>query len=174
MTSKPDIRLRPFVAADDESVSSWFADAGELRFFAGRRLRWPPDTAQWDDIRADPSVSAWTGTLGDGDTPVGHAELVAESADSVLLDRIAIDPAYRGQGFGRAMLPQLYERARESGAKVLMVAVHPDNANAILAYRTFGFEQSDDRDPVGRVLLRLDLGKRRVAGSEEPPAGDKL
>lgn len=160
--STPELRLRPFVESDDAVVSGWFADAGELRFFAGRRLRWPLDSEQWNGIRGDESLTAWTSTLGDDDTPVGHAELVtesenAESENSMLLDRIAIDPAYRGLGFGRAMLPLIVEKARAGGAKVLGVAVHPDNANAILAYRTFGFETSEQQDSAGRTILRLRL-----------------
>jgi hypothetical protein len=55
-----DLRLRPFVPDDDAEVTGWFADAGELRFFAGKRLKWPLDSVQWDGIRSDPTLTACT------------------------------------------------------------------------------------------------------------------
>jgi GNAT superfamily N-acetyltransferase len=165
-TSRP-VTLRPFVEADDDEVTSWFADAGELRFFAGRRLSWPLDSGQWRSIRLDPSVTAWTAVIGDDPTPVGHAEFVSVSAEVVRLARYAVSPALRGQGLGRSILNRLMEMAREDGFGTMTLAVHPQNTTAILAYRTFGFEtQADGAADAGlpdvtnsaeRVIMSLKL-----------------
>lgn len=140
------LTLRRFVEADDAEVTSWFADAGELRFFAGRRLRWPLDSGQWRSIRLDPSVSAWTAVLGDDPTPVGHAELVSVSPSIVRLARYAVSPALRGRGLGRSILNRIVAMAREDGFGTMTLEVHPQNTTAILAYRTFGFELDEDED----------------------------
>ncbi len=154
----PDLILRPFVESDDAEVTSWFADAGELRFFAGPRLRWPLDEGQWRSIRLDPSVTAWTGVIGDDPTPIAHAEMVTESPMRVRLARLAVSPALRGRGIGRAMMPVLLTKCLEAGFKLVSLAIHPDNSTAILAYRTFGFESSGEVDSSGRLRLELNLG----------------
>jgi ribosomal protein S18 acetylase RimI-like enzyme len=152
-----DMRLRPFVEADDNELGSWFADAGELRFFAGPRLRWPLDSGQWRSIRLDPSVTAWSAVLGTDETPVGHGELIAEAADVMRLARFAIAPPLRGQGLARALLVLLASKASEAGSQLLTVVVHPDNTTAITSYRTFGFVASDAPAPTGQLRMELRL-----------------
>jgi GNAT superfamily N-acetyltransferase len=154
-TDAARLRMRPFVEADDAEVTSWFADAGELRFFAGARLRWPLDTGQWRSIRLDPSVTAWTGVFGDDPTPIAHAEMIADSADHALLARLAVTPKLRGQGVGRAMMPILLSKARDAGFTSVTLAIHPDNSTAIRAYRSFGFEPQPGLDSSGRLQLTL-------------------
>jgi GNAT superfamily N-acetyltransferase len=145
------LSLRPFVEADEAEVTSWFADAGELRFFAGPRFTWPLDAGQWRSIRLDPSVTAWTGIIGDDPIPAGHGELVAESPEIVRLARLAVAPRERGHGVGRAVVQQLILRARASGHTLLTLNVHQDNTAAIRAYRGIGFE------PTGSVLAHSNV-----------------
>jgi ribosomal protein S18 acetylase RimI-like enzyme len=101
--------------------------------------------------------------LGDNDLAVGHGELVLESEDTIRLARFAIVPALRGRGLGRDLLALLTDKARERGAHALTVAVHPDNANAILSYRTFGFEVSESPTSAGRISMELSLNEERPA-----------
>jgi ribosomal protein S18 acetylase RimI-like enzyme len=146
-----ELSLRPFVEADEAEVTSWFADAGELRFFAGPRLIWPLDDGQWRSIRLDPSVTAWTGIFGEDQTPVGHGELVTESPTVARAARLAIAPRHRGHGVGRAMMVKLIEEARRDGRTLLALNVHQDNTAAIRAYRGFGFE------PAGSALVHSNV-----------------
>ncbi|HEX4444501.1 MAG TPA: GNAT family N-acetyltransferase [Galbitalea sp.] len=159
LTSAAALRLRPFVEADDDVVGSWFADAGELRFFAGPRLRWPLDSGQWRSIRLDPSVTAWTAVLGDDDTAIGHGELITESPTAVRLARFAIAPALRGQGLGRALLALLADGSIGAGASTMTVDVHPDNTNAVLSYRTLGFQASPQSTESGQLRMVLPLAQ---------------
>lgn len=150
-----ELILRPFVEADEDEVTSWFADAGELRFFAGARLTWPLDAAQWRSIRSDPSVTSWTGVRGDSPIAIGHGELVAESAETVRLARLAVSPRERGHGLGRAMLANLIEKSRESGYSLLCLTVHQDNSTAIRAYRGLGFAATGTA--LARATVRMEL-----------------
>jgi ribosomal protein S18 acetylase RimI-like enzyme len=152
-----ELGLRPFVEADEAEVTSWFADAGELRFFAGPRLTWPLDDGQWRSIRLDPSVTAWTGTLGADQTPVGHGELVTESPTSARVARLAIAPLHRGHGVGRAMMVRLIAEARRGGCTLLALNVHQDNTAAIRAYRGFGFESAGSALAHSNVRMELPL-----------------
>ena len=129
-----ELSIRAFVQADEAEVTSWFADAGELRFFAGPRLTWPLDDGQWRSIRLDPSVTAWTGILGLDQTPIGHGELVEESPTTVRLARLAVSPRERGHGVGRAMMIELIGEARKTGHSLMALNVHQDNTAAIRAH----------------------------------------
>lgn len=133
------LSLRPFEATDDAELSSWFHDAGELRFFAGRRLTWPLDGGQWDDIRNDPQLTPWTAIVDGWSIPVGHGELVHESDDLVRFARIGISPMLRGQGLGILLGRALLAKAREAGFLRAALSVHSENATAIRAYRSLGF-----------------------------------
>jgi ribosomal protein S18 acetylase RimI-like enzyme len=138
-TNPRNLSLRPFAQSDEDEVTSWFADAGELRFFAGKRLTWPPDASQWRSIRLDPSISAWTGVRGESPVPVGHGELIEESPDVVRLARLAVAPHERGHGVGREMLASLIEKSRATGHSLITLTVHVDNSTAIRGYRGLGF-----------------------------------
>jgi ribosomal protein S18 acetylase RimI-like enzyme len=152
-----ELSIRPFVEADEAEVTSWFADAGELRFFAGPRLTWPLDDGQWRSIRLDPSVTAWTGIFGPDNAPIGHGELVEESTTTARLARLAIAPRERGRGVGRAMMIKLIDEARSGGHTLLTLNVHQDNSAAIRAYRGFGFEPTGSALAHSNVRMELPL-----------------
>jgi ribosomal protein S18 acetylase RimI-like enzyme len=156
-TNGTGLRLREFVEADEDKVGSWFADAGELRFFAGTRLTWPLDHEQWSGLRLDPGVSAWTAVARDESVPLGHGELVAESTSVVRFARIAIAPNERGRGLGREMLSQLVEKSRQGGYALATLFVHPDNSTAIRGYRSLGFESAAEQVANGRLRMQLVL-----------------
>jgi RimJ/RimL family protein N-acetyltransferase len=151
------LRLRPFTTDDDAEVTNWFSDAGQLRMFAGKRLSWPLEVAQWDGIRNDPTITAWTAVLGDDPTPVGHGELVTESPQLVRIARIGIAPAARGNGLGRLMLSQLIEKARLEHYERAILFVHPDNSVAIRAYRGLGFEAVGGQSNNGHMKMEASL-----------------
>lgn len=70
---------------------------------------------------------------------VGHA-LVHETTPGVLGIGMAIVPAARGQGGGRALLAAIQEHARAVGAHKISLEVWTDNARAIALYAAAGFE----------------------------------
>ncbi|MDQ1556470.1 MAG: hypothetical protein QOI02_1472 [Actinomycetota bacterium] len=151
------LRLRPFGTADYAEVTSWFADAGELRFFAGRRLHWPLDDAQWDLLRQDPALTAWSAVIGDDDAPVGHGELVEESSTVVRFARIAVHPYIRGRGFGHMLVQRMIDKAVGGGYQTVTLFVHPDNTLAIRGYRGLGFVPVSAPVADHRMRMTLDL-----------------
>jgi len=152
------LELRPFVEDDEPEVTSWFTDAGQLRYFAGPRFIWPLDAGQWRSIRIDPSVTAWTAVLPGSDLPIGHGELVAETAERVRLARLAVRPQQRGQGLGRAIILKLVAKAREAGHSLITLTVHQDDSTAIRGYRGIGFELSGSALSHSNVRMEMALG----------------
>jgi ribosomal protein S18 acetylase RimI-like enzyme len=158
MNQEQQLWLRPFVPRDYDEVTSWFTDAGQLRFFAGPRLRWPLDAPQWDALRADPALATWTAVFEDVLTPVGHGELFEESHSVVRLARIAVAPDIRGRGIGRTLVTALVQKARDNEYEIAGLHVHKDNATAIRGYRSVGFVSVGPAvDRVDTIRMELNL-----------------
>ena len=73
----------------------------------------------------------------------GYAGWLTLSGEAELL-RIAVDPAFRRQGLGDALLAAVLDGAREAGAGTVFLEVRESNAPAVALYRKHGFR------PVGR------------------------
>ena len=66
---------------------------------------------------------------------------------------IAVDPSYRGQGVGQALLTALQDYARALGCCKLTLEVLSGNAVAQQSYQRFGFEQYALSEATGRALF---------------------
>ena len=66
---------------------------------------------------------------------------------------IAVDPAYRGQGVGQALLAAMEGHARASGCCKVTLEVLSGNAQAQRSYERFGFEQYSLRPETGQALF---------------------
>lgn len=97
----------------------------------------------WARLRA-----AWL-----GEEVVGYA-LFWHVADEVHLLNVAVAPAHRRRGLGRALLEELVRYAREHAAAKIFLEVRVSNTPAIQLYEAFGFE-------------RLDVRKRYYADGED-------
>ena len=76
---------------------------------------------------------------GEGDwRAIGYCGtmVVADPAD---VQTIGVLPEYEGHGFGRAMLEQMHERARELGAERILLEVSADNPRAQRLYERNGY-----------------------------------
>lgn len=76
---------------------------------------------------------------GEGDwRAIGYCGtmVVADTAD---VQTIGVLPEYEGHGFGRAMLEQMHERARELGAERILLEVRADNPRAQRLYERNGY-----------------------------------
>jgi len=87
--------------------------------------------------RGDPAA-LWVLEDEDGNV-VGHAAS-QEGVIGVLGLGMAILPAARGRGGGRALLRAVQEHARSCGAHKISLEVWTDNARAIALYAAAGFE----------------------------------
>lgn len=85
---------------------------------------------------------AGTVTVELGQTLDGHP-LTPEQASMRML---AVVPARRGQGIGRALVAACLERAAAAGKTYLTLHTAPEMQAAQQLYRSFGFERSPEAD----------------------------
>jgi ribosomal protein S18 acetylase RimI-like enzyme len=72
------------------------------------------------------------------DTPIGAMKLYHTGAKTGIY-AFSVLPRYQGQGYGRWMLSQALADLRAQGHTRTMLEVDPDNAPAIVLYRSCGF-----------------------------------
>src|SRR5690606_27550907 len=77
---------------------------------------------------------------GRGGRLVGYA-ITGRSFDRAYLQRLAVDPAAQGQGFGRALVLDALWWARRRGARLVLVNTQEANHRAIALYESLGFER---------------------------------
>ncbi len=114
-------------------------------------------------VDADPTAARWvTGVVwapGIG-TAVGRAGFHGPPDGTGAVEvGYAIDPAYRRQGYARAALAALLDRAaREPAVGTVLASVRPDNVASRTLIESFGFvpvgQQWDDEDGLEIVYER--------------------
>lgn len=77
------------------------------------------------------------------DPPIAERPLVEEFPAHMHIDLL---PAVQGQGLGRALIEQLFDRLREHGSPGIHLGVGVDNERAIGFYRRLGFSDAHVRD----------------------------
>ena len=97
---------------------------------------------------------------------LGYAglDLAGDVADVMT---VAVDPRARGRGLGATLLDGLHARARDAGARSVMLEVRADNTSALGLYRPRGYEVVRTRggyyrDPAGgpaqdALIMRKEL-----------------
>lgn len=61
------------------------------------------------------------------------------------ITNVAVDPAYQGQGVGKALMVELMRRVKELGADSMTLEVRPSNKAAIALYTGLGFRSVGQR-----------------------------
>jgi ribosomal protein S18 acetylase RimI-like enzyme len=116
---------------------------------------WPPESAE------DRAVVLFARLVPDGRETTGHEfrSIVTDAGETVgavwfaaddeadnptaFIWDIAIDPAHRGLGYGRAAMVALEELAKSLGYDSIRLHVFGDNAVARGLYRAVGYTESD-------------------------------
>ena len=114
--------------------------------WAGPLFRWPLDEAQLEAYLAPthldpPPRIIWRAEDLSG-VPVGHLELNIIDRDhrSAVLARVLVEPARRGQGFGRAMIaPALDVAFGDLRLHRVELRVFDFNVSALRCYDSLGF-----------------------------------
>jgi len=75
---------------------------------------------------------------GPGDDVLGYAVCWTIAGESHLLN-IAVHPARRGEGIGRALLSECIRRSAQAGATLFFLEVRAGNEAAQRLYRSMGF-----------------------------------
>jgi [ribosomal protein S18]-alanine N-acetyltransferase len=115
------------------------------------------------ELLASPGVGGFLLDGADGCIGLAVYRIALDEAE---LLTIAVRPAYRRTGAGRALLHATIERAREAGAHWLFLEVGADNPVARALYATAGFRPVGGRrayykrgqgPAADAVVMRLDL-----------------
>ncbi|HTY27264.1 MAG TPA: GNAT family N-acetyltransferase [Mycobacterium sp.] len=120
-------------------------------------------TASWQQRLRDHAQFALFVTGGAGPATFGTARpagLIAahrESADTVYLYSLWLDPRVRGRGLARGLVGAALDWARRSGVRTVTLRMAPNNRAARAVYEGFGFTEvpGGGADEVG---MRLSFG----------------
>jgi len=119
-----------------------------------------------DQVVTDPSSQAWiTGVIWDedGQRSVGRAGYHGPPGDVGMVEvGYAVDPEFRRQGYARAALEALLDRAaREPDVRVVRATISPGNLASRSLVEKYGFvengEQWDDEDGL-EIIYEVDAG----------------
>jgi ribosomal-protein-alanine N-acetyltransferase len=102
----------------------------------------------------------------EGEAPLGFI-LARTAADEAEILTLAINPAHRRKGGGRALVEAAAEVASAAGAETMFLEVAEDNAPALSLYETCGFRTSGRRagyyargaTRIDALALRRDLNR---------------
>lgn len=79
-------------------------------------------------------------------SPTGCVALEQADSDTCYLERLAVLPESRRQGFGRLLVDQVFIKARELGAKVISIGIIAEQAELKDWYARLGFVEGETRE----------------------------
>jgi ribosomal-protein-alanine N-acetyltransferase len=113
-----------------------------------------------DSLQA--GYSTWT--LRDGYDDVVAYSVVMIAIDEAHLLNLSVARAYQRRGYGWRMLDWMASRARDHGARTMLLEVRPSNVDARRLYARYGFEKiGARRDYYPAVGGREDADVLRIA-----------
>lgn len=117
--------FRAMTPADAEAVSEI-----EIKSFA---MPWKRDT--FFEVVQRENTAYVVGELNGKIVAYAGAWLAFGEAEVM---SVAVDPEFRGRGFGRKVFAELIKICKERGATAVTLEVRPSNAAAIKIYESFG------------------------------------
>ncbi len=143
----------------------------EWQVFAGVRLRALTDSLGENDPQYQQEVTftaaQWRRRLREhaqfaalvGDRPVGLIGAQLESAETVYLYSLWLDPTARGHGLARPLVAAAVDWARDRRVRTVTLRVAAENAVARGVYESLGFTvtSADIRGPQNEVAMSLSL-----------------
>ena len=136
-----DMTLRPFLSDDAATILSWCKDKHAFRLWSADRYKDFP--AKPEEMMAQYNGdNMYPLTAVVGDTINGHILLRRPSEDKSIIrfGFVIVDNTKRGYGYGKQLLRQAIEYAREKlGAKQITLGVFCENISAVECYKSVGF-----------------------------------
>lgn len=144
-------RLRQARAADRDSIET-LVNAAYAPYVV--RLGKPPGPMVEDYLARIEAGQAQVLELASG-TIAGLLVLLPRE-DHLLIDNIAVDPAFQGRGFGNLLLAAAEEEARRRGYRELRLYTHALMTENQSLYLSHGWEKTERRQENGydRVYFR--------------------
>jgi RimJ/RimL family protein N-acetyltransferase len=144
------MQLIPFSTDHFSTLASWFSSEADVVQWGGPLMRYPLDAPQLqallDECHSDPPRRmCWMAE--DDDQLIGHVELGFDWRNgNAVVQRVAINPAFRGRGLALPMLRLLMEQAFAFPQIArLELNVYTFNIPAIKTYEKLGFVHEGTR-----------------------------
>ena len=158
-----EIRVRRAEAVDLDGIEELYGRAGDAE--EGRL-----DGSRWKrgvyPLRQDAQEGLEAGALyiAELDGQIVGSVILRREQDSAYRQALAVDPAYRHRGVGRALLRHTAKVGREAGLQAIRLDVYEENRTAIGFYEACGYH----------CCGRIDLGLEEVYGLKWYYAYEKL
>ncbi|MCF6328760.1 MAG: GNAT family N-acetyltransferase [Henriciella sp.] len=140
-----NLSLRPFTKRDIPVLKSWFHSESEVLLWAGASLEYPIRSSV---LRAfikahrgpSPRHEIWA-VSSEKVEALGHLQIwYSLRLRQAILGRVAIAPAYRGQGLARPLIKLAVDKAfSRTEINRIELRVYEHNTAAITAYKQVGF-----------------------------------
>lgn len=93
-----------------------------------------------------------------GGAPVGSAALIKEQEGEYELAKMAVTPSYRGKGISKLLIETCLEKAKEVGARKLMLFSNHQLQAALKLYEKYGFRHVEiHHSPFETADVRMEL-----------------
>lgn len=138
-----DVRLRALADAP-------YAFGSTLAYWQGADLE-----QRWRDRLTDVPLNV---VAVAGDSPIAQVSGTAVDGEGrVELISMWVDAGARGAGVGAALVTEVVEWARTSGAAAVVLSVKEMNTPASALYRRMGFDRTDERADEGEMRMQVSL-----------------
>jgi ribosomal protein S18 acetylase RimI-like enzyme len=151
------VQIRQAESRDVASIVP-LVEAAYARYVPRIGRRPAPMTADYAALVESGEV--WVCT--DGDDVVGVL-VIRPSADALELENVAVDPGWRGLGYGGALIRFAEERARELGLRAVTLYTNEAMVENLRLYPRLGYVETE---------RRVENGYRRVYFEKHLDAGD--
>jgi GNAT superfamily N-acetyltransferase len=150
-----EVKLRRAEAADAEAVAACVQRA-YARY--ADRLPYPPKPVLADYQMVVQETSTWL--LEDADAQCVGVLVLIDKPDHLLLDNVAVDPAWQKRGLGRRLLAFAEAEARRLGLGEVRLYTNALMTENRALYARIGYVEYDRRNVDGRdaVFMRKLLG----------------
>ena len=161
------MRLRPYIPETDfDVIRNWITDPRTHALWCAGRFDYPLSREIFDEKLRDYRTRNGDvpfAAVGDDDRPVGFFCYSLRAETNVgRLAFVVVDPALRGQGYGKAMLKLAADYAfTVSGADAVRLSVFTGNTRAEKCYESVGFRE-EKTDPDAFTYRDESWGRRSM------------
>jgi ribosomal protein S18 acetylase RimI-like enzyme len=113
-----------------------------------------PMTEDYDEVLRTRAV-----TLAEHDGTVAGVIVLGTTNEGFVIENVAVQPAHRGRGLGRALLTLAEDEARRAGYDSIYLYTHEKMTENLALYTRIGYVEYDRRSmgPFSLVYLRKTL-----------------
>ncbi|MGW0228433.1 GNAT family N-acetyltransferase [Actinopolymorpha singaporensis] len=121
-------------------LARWVRSRMDATLFAGASFPWPVSADAFLAMTQEPGRDVRV-LLDTEDQPVATGSILITSQECARIGRVLVDPARRGEGFGRSIMQALIEEvSARPHVRLIRLGVYQRNAAARALYESLGFK----------------------------------